>query len=441
MKANCIYIYTVCALLLLIQVLSESAKGASYDIQEIHSDVSQLGAINAGSINNAGDVVYHFRVDATNPDIFKYSGGMPFMLYEAGLSPAPIWVSDGFNTPINNLGFIAFAAYLNGSDGYGLYAGNGGPLTTIAETEFADPESPFFYIDKDPDINDANMVVFTAMDKDDWTWGMYKGNGGPIVEVVLPDSTTTDQGETFYVYGIDMNPVINNEGTIAFIGKLNSHTGDENGIFKHDGSTIRAVYDSSGPFTFFYDELDMNDSGTLVFLAQTDTGPYGVYTGNGGSVTTIADDSGLMMGFSNPAINNHGQVAFMAKFDGDISREGIFVGPDPVADKILFEGESYMGGTISWLDLYRGINDYGQIVFNMMIDYGDHTTRGLYLATPAECGDDSHPYPGGDLSQDCHVNMIDMEILSTGWLSTYSMPDLVTMASNWLTCNDPTGCP
>lgn len=439
MKANHISIAYAMPLVILAQVAS--AQGASYDIEEIASDIVQLGAINAGSINNAGDIVYHFRVDATNPDIFKYNGSAPFMLYEAGLSPAPIYMTDGFNTPLNNLGFIAFAAYLNGTSGYGLYTGNGGPLTTIAVTDYVDSESPFNYIDKDCDINDANMVVFNAMDKADWTWGMYKGDGGPIVEVVIHDSTVTDQGETFYTYGIDMNPVINNEGTIAFIGQLNSHSGNQNGIFKHDGSTITEVYDSAGPFAYFYDELDMNDSGTLVFLGQTDAGPYGVYTGNGGPAATIVDSSGPMMGFSNPAINNSGQVAFMAKFDGDISKEGIFVGPDPVADKILFEGEPYMGGTISWLDLYRGINDSGQIVFNMMIDYGDYTTRGLYLATPAECGDVNHPYPGGDLSQNCHVNMTDMALLSADWQNIYHMPDLVTMALNWLACSDPAGCP
>ena len=86
-----------------------------------------------------------------------------------------------------------------------------------------------------PDINDANMVAFGAMDKVNWTWGLYKGNGGPIIEIATPDSTMTDQGQTFYAYGVHMKPVINNEGTTAFIGQTNPYSANHFGIFKHDG--------------------------------------------------------------------------------------------------------------------------------------------------------------------------------------------------------------
>ena len=77
----------------------------------------------------------------------------------------------------------------------------------------------------------------------------------------------------------------------------------------------------------------------------------------------------------------------------------------------------------------------------MQIDYGDDITFGLYVATPVECGDENHPYPAGDLSQDCRVNLIDIAMLSADWQNTYSMPDLITMAENWLTCNRPRRLP
>ena len=437
-------ISTTCATICIILALAASAQGASYDIKEIASDVVQLGAVNPGGLNEAGEVIYYYRTaSGAAPDIYKYSGGSSSMVYDVGPSPALMWVTDGWNLPLNNIGFTTFVAQLNGAGGYGVYAGDGGPLTTIVESQYADPESPFVYLDNGPDINDANMVAFCAEDNVTWTYGLYKGDGGPLIEIATPNNTVTDQGDTFYL--LYMQPVINNEGTTAFIGQLNPYSAKHYGIFKHNGSTVSTVYDTTGSFAEFYKPLDMNESGTVAFLAQTDAGPYGIYAGNGGPVTTIVDSSGPMMSFSNPAINNNGQVAFMAKYDGDMSKDGIFVGPDPVADKLLFEGESFNGGTITWLDLYRGINDAGQISFHMMIEYEDgdttYTTRGVYLATPAECGDDNHPYPDGDLSEDCRVNMTDMALLSADWKNAYDMTDLATMALNWLTCNDPAGCP
>ena len=439
MKANrTFHLYTVSLFVLSFTTFTWAA---SYEIEEIAVEVNPYGAISAGSINSAGEIVYRFKADGTNPDLFKFSNSAPSVLYASGLSTDPIRDIDGFNTPLNNIGFIAFVAQLTGAGGYGLYTGNGGSLTTIAETAYVDPESSFFYLDNTPDINDANMVAFGAMDKVNWTWGLYKGDGGAIVEIAIPDSTTTDLGQTFYAYGIHIQPVINNEGTTAFIAQTNPSSANSFGIFKYNGSTISTVYDTTGPFKQFYKPIDMNDSGTLAFIAQTDAGPYGIYTGNGGTVTTVVDDSGPMTGFTRVAINNNGQVVFLGKIDGDISKEGIFIGPDPVADKILYEGETYMGGTIVWLDLFRGINDAGQISFNMQLDYGDYITRGLYVATPAECGDENHPYPLGDFSLDCRVNLMDMAILSADWENMYDLSDLMTMAENWLTCNDPAGCP
>ncbi len=57
------------------------------------------------------------------------------------------------------------------------------------------------------------------------------------------------------------------------------------------------------------------------------------------------------------------------------------------------------------------------------------------------CGDTLHPYPDGDLSQDCRVNLVDFSLISAGWQSTYFMTDMLDLANNWLSCNNPSGCP
>lgn len=50
------------------------------------------------------------------------------------------------------------------------------------------------------------------------------------------------------------------------------------------------------------------------------------------------------------------------------------------------------------------------------------------------CGDPNHPYPGGDLNQDCMVNMFDFTILANDWMNGFSLLDLAEMADNWLKC-------
>ena len=59
------------------------------------------------------------------------------------------------------------------------------------------------------------------------------------------------------------------------------------------------------------------------------------------------------------------------------------------------------------------------------------------------CGDELHPYPVGDFSQDCKVNLFDLAIFAQNWLGngptgnmnndqTVDMVDFATFAANWL---------
>jgi len=91
-------------------------------------------------------------------------------------------------------------------------------------------------------------------------------------------------------------------------------------------------------------------------------------TGNGGPLTVVADTSGafqsfgFFFGFTAPALNNNGEVAFLADLDSGGS--GIFVGPDPVADRVIGTGDTLDGSTVSNLRFCdEGLNDSGQLVF------------------------------------------------------------------------------
>lgn len=51
------------------------------------------------------------------------------------------------------------------------------------------------------------------------------------------------------------------------------------------------------------------------------------------------------------------------------------------------------------------------------------------------CGDYKHPYPVGDLNEDCRVDFVDFAILAQDWLAGSDWDDLATLAGNWLYCN------
>jgi hypothetical protein len=62
------------------------------------------------------------------------------------------------------------------------------------------------------------------------------------------------------------------------------------------------------------------------------------------------------------------------------------------------------------------------------------TTEIDAIADVSCCGDYKHPYPAGDLNEDCRVNFFDFAILAQDWLAESDWDDLATLADNWLVC-------
>lgn len=72
------------------------------------------------------------------------------------------------------------------------------------------------------------------------------------------------------------------------------------------------------------------------------------FTGSGGRLTTIVDDSCLFDGLATPSINDSGEMVFFSGLDGGGS--GIFTGAAPLADKVVLVGETLDGSIIDSLD-------------------------------------------------------------------------------------------
>jgi hypothetical protein len=78
-----------------------------------------------------------------------------------------------------------------------------------------------------------------------------------------------------------------------------------------------------------------------------------------------------------------------------------------------------------------------------------------FVPLQAVCGDTGHPYPVGDVNQDCYVSIGDFALLASYWLADWctapdwcqrtdltrdgvvNLQELAAISTNWLSCTDP----
>jgi hypothetical protein len=106
-------------------------------------------------------------------------------------------------------------------------------------------------------------------------------------------------------------------------------------------------------------------------------------------------------------INNIGDVAFLAQLAP--STFGILTGPDPVADKVIRDGDTLFGSTVTDLFFntgpeFDGPNDAGQIAFRYSLANG---RSGIALATPI-------PTLAGDYNNNGQVDAADYALWRGG---------------------------
>lgn len=340
--------------------------------------------------------------------------------------------TDGFDpfsfgcAAINAPGDIAFRAGRLAPDGFntvpGVYRANaGGTLTIIAE----DPRR-FVVIGSNPSINDSGQVSFAATldgGKKDDTEAILRGDGRKLTTI----ASTADR---FNFFGFDTS--ISNSGEVAFRAELDEEFGFDEGLFSgtgakkggvtthyltstsdFDGSNARPSINNLGDIAFeesidfvpgifvgregdftqiaapdpedSFGEPVLNDAGTAAFqrsLTDETTGEFveEIVTGDGGPLTTVADTRGefAFFGFRPPSLNNRGDVAFHATLDDGTA--GIFVGPDPIADRVISTGDTLDGAIVQNLTFCEeGLSDSGELAFVATLEDPD-TTEGFRVA-------------------------------------------------------------
>ena len=307
------------------------------------------------SINARGDIA--FRAGRLADDGFNTVDG----IYRVNAADGTIttiaeegkrFASLGNNPSMNDLGEVSFAARLTGG-GEAIVKSDGKKLTVIASTK-----KDFNFFGFDTSINNSGVVAFKAEldEASGFDEGLFSGDGGKVTTHYLASTSDFD--------GNDSRPSINNAGAIAFEESVNF----DDGVFVTDGTGFATIAAPDPDQSV--GEPVLNDAGTAAFERSffdpvQNEFVSEIVTGDGGTLTTVADTRGPYgsFGFRPPALNNSGDVAFHATLD-DFVTSGVFVGPDPVADRVVVTGDTLDGATVLGVTFCEeGLNDSGQLAF------------------------------------------------------------------------------
>ncbi len=189
-------------------------------------------------------------------------------------------------------------------------------------------------------VDDEGDFATTKLPNAPIVWVSFNGDAlyltsGSSTQILVTSNTT---------FGYFSHPYINAAGTICFT----SQTGTQTSVYSITGGTIKRVSQSSRTSI----GLGIDAAGDILwreYLGNPGSAAARLWlTSPAGSSTLIADTTtGAFSGFSDPyttsvSINDAGQIAFVATLNN--GKVGLFTGPDPVADKVLEQGDPLFGG-------------------------------------------------------------------------------------------------
>jgi hypothetical protein len=301
------------------------------------------------SINGAGTVGFNGSPGLGTAGVYVGSGGAVSTIAEF---QGPNFSINSVSPPtINGAGTGAFelnARTFSGTN-ESVYAGSGGPLTTIADTTSGTFQH-FFGI---PSINLAGTVAFGAI-LSNGSEGIFTGQGGPL-------TTVATTGTMFSSFQNNGGPSLNNAGTVAFTADRGGGLGL--GVFASQGGNLITIAQNAPGLTVVEGRPGINNGGMVTFLAFTQVNGQateGIFTGIGGAPTLLA--TGNFSG--TPAINDSGTVAYNKILSGGAEALFTQAGPGAPANEIIATGDSLFGSTVTLLGLSTfGLNNDGQLAF------------------------------------------------------------------------------
>ena len=324
----------------LIGLLVSPVAAGPYHFTQVYSGTAGSSPWNRPTINDLGQVAY-FRDLGGLEQVVLNNGGVETVLAENDPNsnlPGDI-VRFLHISPLNNQGNVAHLSQRRGSPSVVLSA----PGFSTSSAEYA--------VLRLSCLNDSDSVTFIGSPVGTGPESVFVWNGSELV-------TVAEKHGPFSFLGADLN----NAGDVAFA------TGA--GVFAGDGGPLTTIAAAQDLPSALDGSLTINDLGQVAFRAGGT-----IFVGDSTSLTTVADTSGPYLSLNAPMITDTGTVAFEAVLDA--GGNGIFVGPDAVADRVIAAADTLNGFNVSSVSI-GGINDAGQIVF--LATAGPAT--GVYVATP-----------------------------------------------------------
>lgn len=343
----------------MVVALATPAQAQEYEFVKV-ADSAEDGfdafSFGCASVNSGGDIA--FRAGRPHPDGFNTIHGIYRANRDGTLTVIAQndrrFVQIGFNPSMNDLGQVSFAARIDGSpDTESILRGDGQKLTTIASTA-----GRFNFFGFDTSINNAGEVAFKAELDEEFGFdeGLFSGTGRGITVHYLTSTSRFD--------GSDSRPSINDLGLIAFEERVNF----DDGIFVGREGRFRAIAPPEPEVSVQEPVLNAAGAATFVRAFFDDVAEMFVeeivIDTVGGPPTTVVDTRGpfAFFGFRPPSLNAGGDVAFLGTLDDGTT--GIFVGPDPVLNRVVAVGDTLDGATIQNLTFCEeGLNDSGELGF------------------------------------------------------------------------------
>ena len=208
----------------------------------------------------------------------------------------------------------------------------------------------------------------------------------PTVEWLAPGRGAGTLASATLLLGQLTPPAINDLGDVALVG-------GRLGLFSRE-SWVSRIAPTSGIHTEIARgssvfgvglalsniQPSVNDAGTVAFVGVPDRGELTVFTGDGDGITPFVDVSGPYDDFSAVGLTDSGFLVFQAALD--VIGEGIYAGPERLADKVIEIADSPapLAAPVLLLRFVEpGLNDAGQIAFRAELQDG---TLGVHRADP-----------------------------------------------------------
>jgi hypothetical protein len=300
-----------------------------------------------------------------------------------------------FGFPSIDAGVVAFPAVAPSEPLLrGVYRSAGGAISTIVDSNTPVPggAGSFTVIGDNPSVSDG-VVAFTALGEDQG--GIYTGDGGPLTTVADMSTLIPGSGSSFERF--KLGPSIA-AGRVAF-ENLDLSFPLERGVYLWSAGLLEAVADrntsipgSTGNFSDFVGFSSLDDDGALAFIGRGNAPVEGIYVDDGVSLRVVVATNSPVPGFGVPfqSFGNHvslsqGQVAFRGvKTDGQV---GIYVADGSQLALVADETTPAPGtdGTLS--SLGAPCLDAGSVAFRAIVfrpsapnGFGIYTTFGGSLA-------------------------------------------------------------